>query len=29
MNFFLSKGFGEECKHTELDLNFVQRQNFS
>ena len=26
---FLSKGFGEECKHTELALNFVQKQNFS
>ena len=21
---FLSKGFGEKCKHTELALNFVQ-----
>ena len=27
--FFLSKGFGEKCKHTELALNFVQKQNFS
>ena len=26
---FLSKGFGEKCKHTELALNFVQKQNFS
>ena len=22
-DFFLSKGFGQECKHTELALNFV------
>ena len=29
MIFFLSKGFGEKCKHTELALNFVQKQNFS
>ena len=27
--FFLSKGFGEKCKHTEVALNFVQKQNFS
>ena len=27
--FFLSKGFGEKCKHTELALNFVKKQNFS
>ena len=26
---FLSKGFGEKSKHTELALNFVQKQNFS
>ena len=24
MIFFLSKGFGEKCNHTELALNFVQ-----
>ena len=29
MIFFLSKGFGEKCKHTELSLNFVQKQYFS
>ena len=29
MDFFLSKGFGEKCKHTELALNFVQKQYFS
>ena len=23
--FFLSEGFGEKCKHTELALNFIQR----
>ena len=26
---FLSNGFGEKCKHTEVALNFVQRHNFS
>ena len=26
---FSSKGFSEEYKHTELALNFVQKQNFS
>ena len=26
---FLSKGSGEKCKHTELALNFVQKQYFS
>ena len=26
---FLSKGFGEKCKHTELALNFIQKQNCS
>ena len=25
MNIFLSEGFGEKCKHTELALNFIQR----
>ena len=29
MIFFLSKGFGKKCKHTELALNFFQKQNFS
>ena len=29
MIFFLSKGFGEKCKHTELASNFVQEQYFS
>ena len=23
------KGFGEKCKHKELALNFIQKQNFS
>ena len=27
--FFLSEGFGEKCKHTELALNFIQKQYFS
>ena len=27
--FFLSKRFGEKCKHTELALNFIQKKNFS
>ena len=26
---FLSKGFREKCKHKELALNFVQKQNFN
>ena len=25
----LSKSFGEKCKHTELALNFIQKQYFS
>ena len=25
---FLSNGFGEKCKLTELDLNFIQKQYF-
>ena len=29
MDVFLSKGFGEKCKHTEIALNFVQKQYFS
>ena len=29
LRFFLSKGFGEKYKHTELALNFEQKQNFS
>ena len=29
MNIFLSEGFGEKCKHTELALNFIQKQYFS
>ena len=29
MNSFLSEGFGEKCKHTELALNFIQKQYFS
>ena len=27
--FFLGKGFGENCWHTELALNFAQKQYFS
>ena len=27
--YFLSEGFGEKCKHTELALNFIQKQYFS
>ena len=27
--FFLSKGFDEKCKPTELALNFVKKQYFS
>ena len=26
---FFSKGFGAKCKHTKLDLNFIQKQYFS
>ena len=26
---FLSNGFGEKCKHTELASNFVQKQYFN
>ena len=29
MNIFLSEGFGEKCKHTELALHFIQKQYFS
>ena len=29
MNIFLSKGFGEKYKHTELALNVIQKQYFS
>ena len=29
MNIFLSEGFGEKCKHTELALNLIQKQYFS
>ena len=29
MNIFLSEGFDEKCKHTELALNFIQKQYFS
>ena len=29
MDIFLSEGFGEKCKHTELALNFIQKQYFS
>ena len=28
-SFLLGKGFREKCKHTELDLNFIQKQYFS
>ena len=28
MHIFLSEGFGEKCKHTELALNFIQKQYF-
>ena len=27
--YFLSEGFGEKCKHTEVALNFIQKQYFS
>ena len=29
MNIFLSEGFGNKFKHTELALNFIQKQYFS
>ena len=29
MNIFLSQGFSEKCKHTELALNVIQKQYFS
>ena len=29
MNIFLSEGFGEKYKHTELALHFIQKQYFS
>ena len=29
MNIFSSEAFGEKCKHTELALNFIQKQYFS
>ena len=29
MNISLSEGFGEKCKHTQLALNFIQKQYFS
>ena len=29
MNIFLSEGFGKKCKHTEVALNFIQKQYFS
>ena len=29
MNIFLSEGFGEKRKHTEVALNFIQKQYFS
>ena len=29
MNIFSSQGFGEKCEHTELALNFIQKQYFS
>ena len=25
MDFFLSEGFGEKCKHTALALSFIQK----
>ena len=27
--YFLSEDFGGKCKHTELALNFIQKQHFS
>ena len=29
MDFLLSKGFREKCKHTEIVLNIIQKQYFS
>ena len=29
MNVFLSEGFGEKFKHSELALNFIEKQYFS
>ena len=29
MNIFLSEGFGEKCKRTEVALNFIQKQYIS
>ena len=29
MNIFSSEGFGKKCKHTEVALNFIQKQYFS
>ena len=29
MNIFLSEGFGEECKHRAVALNFIHKQYFS
>ena len=29
MNIFLTEGFSKKCKHTELALNFIQKQYFS
>ena len=29
MHIFLSEGFGEKFKHTELALNFIQKQYIS
>ena len=29
LGFFLSKGLGKKCKHTELALNFVEKQYFN
>ena len=29
MNIFISEGFGEKCKRTELASNFIQKQYFS
>ena len=29
MDFYLSKGFDEKCKQTELALDLIQKQYFS
>ena len=29
MNIFLTEGFGKKYNHTELALNFIQKQYFS